>query len=137
MAHVIDVIVKGASPTDSGQLLASTGADAAAWSSAVHPTATTPSLDNGWTGAAGQEAPSYWRDAFGVVHLNGVGDGSGASSGTLFTLPSGYRPTAARRFVASLGSGTSADVVVATSGTVTTSSTTAFQCLDNITFRTW
>lgn len=138
MAHVIDVIVKGASPTDSGQLLASTAADAASWSDSVHPaSATTPSLDNSWVGASGQQAPAYWRDAFGVVHLDGVGDGSGASFGVLFTLPSGYRPSAAVRFLTPIAGGATAVVSVDTGGNVATDNVSAFQPLDGLTFRTW
>lgn len=137
MAHLLDVVVKGDSPTTDGQLLASTTADAAAWSSAVHPTATTATLANGWVGASGQQAPAHWRDAFGVVHLDGVGDGSSASFGTLFTLPVGSRPSSAVRFLTPVSGGATAVVSIDTSGNVSSNNTTAFQPLDGITFRSW
>lgn len=49
-----------------------------------------PTLDAPWD--PGTPAPAFWKDAQGVVHLRGyVVDGSG-TNGSVFTLPSGFRP---------------------------------------------
>lgn len=51
----------------------------------------TCSLKNGWTNYGGSYVDAfYWKDKNGVVHLCGLINGSG--SGTMFTLPAGYRP---------------------------------------------
>lgn len=60
----------------------------------------TPTFQNSWTnyGGAFQEA-KYYKDAFGVVHLMGlVQGGTIGLSYPIFTLPSGYRPTARHIF---------------------------------------
>ncbi|WP_438432338.1 hypothetical protein [Gorillibacterium sp. sgz500922] len=52
----------------------------------------TPTLLNGWSNRGqGTDAPaSYFRNSSGFVHLRGIV--TGGISGTLYTLPSGYRP---------------------------------------------
>jgi hypothetical protein len=58
---------------------------------------TAPTLTNGWVALAGQQAPQY-RRVTDTVEIRG-----GVSTGTIgqaaFTLPAGYRPAAALRFV--------------------------------------
>ena len=52
-------------------------------------------LQNGWTqygNAADYGTPSFAKDAEGFVHLSGALYG-GASTGSIATLPSGFRPT--------------------------------------------
>ena len=45
--------------------------------------------------------PAYWKDASGVVHLEGnVARVSGTDPAAMFTLPPGYRPAGTARFVA-------------------------------------
>lgn len=46
--------------------------------------------------AAGHLAPGFWKDAYGVVHLQGTVDLP--DLGTIFTLPAGYRPGATAAF---------------------------------------
>lgn len=48
--------------------------------------------------AAGHLAPGFWKDPYGVVHLQGTVDLPGL--GTIFTLPAGHRPGATARFLA-------------------------------------
>lgn len=44
--------------------------------------------------------PAYWKDASGVVHLEGnVARVSGTDPAAMFTLPPGYRPAGTARFV--------------------------------------
>lgn len=40
-------------------------------------------------------SPGYWRDPFGVVHLQGT---LASAGGMVFTLPAGYRPPATARY---------------------------------------
>lgn len=53
----------------------------------------TPTLLNGWINyGQGYDAIKYWKDSFGIVHIQGA-----ISSGTdkiMFNLPEGYRPRA-------------------------------------------
>lgn len=57
------------------------------------------SFQNSWSDAGYPEPVcSYYKDAFGVVRLQGGAIHSGNSSATIFTLPSGYRPTGTLTF---------------------------------------
>jgi hypothetical protein len=63
---------------------------------AVHFVGTTgePTFENGWTNytaTPGWSKAGFWKDAFGVVHLEGTITG-GTTGATAFTLPAGYRP---------------------------------------------
>lgn len=59
------------------------------------------SFQNSWSDAGYPEPLcSYTKDAFGVVRLQGGAIHSGNSSATIFTLPSGYRPTGTVTFTA-------------------------------------
>lgn len=53
--------------------------------------ATVTSLSNGWVARSGDPV-QYRKDASGNVHIRGLVD-SGTATGTVFTLPTGYRPT--------------------------------------------
>jgi hypothetical protein len=68
--------------------------DGTDWASAVPiDTVTAPSLVNDWTDTGGGNAVAgYWKDALGIVHIQGMI--TGGSTSTAFTLPSGYRPPA-------------------------------------------
>jgi len=60
-----------------------------------------PNLINGWVNAGGNAATAgYWRDPFGVVRLRGT---IYPGSGTIFTLPAGYRPPKEMLFPAAAG----------------------------------
>lgn len=78
----------------------------------------TPTLSNSWTSVAGQTI--QYRRLNGVVYLRGRA--SGGTTGAIFTLPVGFRPT--NSFVVAVGDGTSTAItvtriVVNTDGTVT------------------
>lgn len=90
--------------------------------------------------AGGPGGPRYWKDAFGVVHLDGSFTNTTTPGGAVFTLPVGYRPT--RQLTFSLLNVTAAaqrDCVIETTGTITPVYTTANQTvyLDGITFPTF
>jgi hypothetical protein len=93
--------------------------------------------DTGWTNVAsftnswgaGSPAPAYMLIGR-VVYLRGTLT-AGTANTAAFTLPSGYRPSAAMTIaVASGSSGTDNNLAFATSGTVTpvTSTTTSCVC---------
>ncbi|MBO0959568.1 hypothetical protein J1P26_07450 [Neobacillus sp. MM2021_6] len=51
------------------------------------------SLQNGWQNAYGDQKARYWKDVFGMVHVNGrIKLGTRTDGTTVFTLPAGYRP---------------------------------------------
>jgi hypothetical protein len=91
-------IVKAASAHTSGASYdatkwAAAGADSGGWA--------TPTLSTGWSAAGGVfAAPSYRRDALGYVHLRGTLASAAGLTGTIYTLPAGFRPAAAQRFPA-------------------------------------
>jgi hypothetical protein len=102
----------------------------------AHTTPVVPVLGGGWVAfGGGYPAPTYWRDADGVVHLEGVL--AGGTLGTVaFTLPSGFRPVAQRDFAAECN-GVHGTLIVTAAGAVTPSAgSTAFFSLDGATFRT-
>jgi len=55
----------------------------------------TPFASARWTAAAGFRTPCYYRDAAGVIHIEGTFQGVGASTvnDTIFALPAGYAPS--------------------------------------------
>lgn len=62
-----------------------------------------PSYQNGWVDhGAGSEPGGYYKDPFGRVHLSGL-VGAGTALTTIFTLPSGFRPSATLSFVVLTG----------------------------------
>jgi hypothetical protein len=91
-------------------------------------------FQNGFA-AAGSDAlaPGFWKDPFGTVHLQGSADGDG---GTIFTLPTGYRPAGTASFLVATASG-SATVEVRADGAVFELGMTPVDnlSLDGITFR--
>lgn len=60
-----------------------------------------PTLTSGWTDfGSGYQTARYKKNAAGRVYVEGgVGGGADGSSATIFTLPSGFRPSAHHRFV--------------------------------------
>jgi hypothetical protein len=80
----------------------------------------------------------FWRDPFGVIHLQGLVHGP--ASGTIFTLPAGYRPPNDTRFLISSGP-TAADqggLRILPTGAVNLEggTTNSDSSLDGVTFRT-
>lgn len=56
-----------------------------------------PAFENGWTNYGGNYATvGFMRDSNGIVHLKGLA--KSGSTGSMFTLPEGYRPTEDRLF---------------------------------------
>jgi len=53
------------------------------------------SLKNSWLNFAGFVPTCYWKDKYGVVHIEGLVQSGTTTNGTVvFTLPAGYRPPA-------------------------------------------
>ena len=61
---------------------------------------------------------TYWKDAFGIVHLSGVASGSGGATSLIATLPAGFRP-ADNKAIAQLSNGTLGSIEVASNGQIT------------------
>lgn len=103
---------------------------------------TAPALVNSWANVSSQTPAGYFKDPFGVVHLEGSING-GASASTAFTLPSGYRPPGGNVWypvVDVARDGTTGFIVIGTDGTVAIAwagvAPTIQVPLDGITFRT-
>lgn len=92
-----------------------------------------PAFENGWVNrASGENAVSFYKDPFGVVHLDGaVKDGT---PDVVFTLPVGYRPAGAMKFPG-VTSGGIGIIKVDVGGTVSAQTVTSFIYLSGITFR--
>jgi hypothetical protein len=85
-----------------------------------------PTLLNGWTNFGSAQADAGYRKLpWGDVQLRGVIKGGTMTGGTaLFSLPSGYRPGANRRFVAIQGNETACRINVTPTGDVTINAVT-------------
>ena len=85
---------------------------------------------------SGDEALSFYKDALGIVHLQGnARTSSGTDGGTIFTLPSGYRP-AGQIYFAAYGPASNALIQVQSDGEVRVAGTVQnYVGLSNITFR--
>lgn len=76
----------------------------------------------------------YWKDAFGMVHLQG--SASGGTLGTaIMQLPVGYRPSATVSFPQTNSGAALIYVQIDTSGNLTTNNNTGNQFFDGISFR--
>lgn len=92
-----------------------------------------PTLAGTWTNlGAGQPDVTYWKDPFGMVHLEGAVTGGGAD--TIFTLPAGYRPAAAQLFPV-VANAVFSYLQIATTGVVSCPAHIAVS-LNGISFRT-
>lgn len=91
--------------------------------SATFPGWSAVTYQNSWSwGGVPASTTGYYKDAFGRVYLRGVAIHSGNSSATIFTLPSGYRPTGTETYaVYGTASGVAvlAIVQIASTGAVT------------------
>lgn len=111
-------------------------------SSIAHEAVHAPTLTNGWVNfTSGFTTAGYWKDAFGVVHLEGLVKsgtvGTTFSTSAIFTLPLGYRPGAIYIFPAA-SNDAFGEIRVDTSGHVSAfpPSSSSWVDLDGITFRT-
>jgi hypothetical protein len=100
---------------------------------------TVPTLAGTWVLYTTNAPVKYWKDACGIVHLQGIVK-SGTASSTIFTLPAGCRPgttstyEVACSYVAS-GTPTGGQVIVYGDGTVKHSTgPTTLICIDGFTF---
>lgn len=104
------------------------------------PLLTAPSLINSWANSGGGAlSAGFWKDPFGVVHMQGLITG-GASTSTAFVLPVGARPTATATYPSRYDiTGKGANVAVDSSGNVKCYMQTGHDgiiSLDGMSFRT-
>ena len=94
---------------------------------------------------AGYTECCYWKDAHGIVHLEGLATKSSATSAAgdlIFTLPVGYRPSGHKMFAVGGAAGTvstAVPVYIDTAGTVkvyVALATVNWVSVEGITFRT-
>jgi hypothetical protein len=80
-----------------------------------------PAFENGWSSALGadDEGLSFYKDTWGVVHLQGNAANVNPSTSTIFNLPTGYRPAKNLYFAVYGAGGSAAYVQVGSSGDVT------------------
>jgi hypothetical protein len=97
-----------------------------------------PAFQNGWASPSGtsDEGLSFYKDAWGVVHLQGNAGNVNPSTSTIFTLPTGYRPVKDLYFAVYGSGGSAAYVQVASSGNVTVIGPSEnYVGLSNVTFK--
>jgi hypothetical protein len=101
------------------------------------PSVTALTLANSWANfGSGYDTGGYWKDAFGIVHLQGVIYGGTVNTTICTALPSGYRPTA-HLYVAAICNGAMSDLIIGTDGNITIQAAgTGILSLVGITFRT-
>ena len=97
-----------------------------------------PTLLNSWINFGGsRKVAGFFKDAFGVVHLEGViSSGTTTSPTVLFTLPVGYRPTARQLFVCNSNGALGTGFVEASGDVLFESGSNVSFSLDSISFRT-
>jgi hypothetical protein len=80
-----------------------------------------PAFQNGWSASLGtaDEALSFYKDSWGIVHLQGNAGNVNPSTNTIFTLPTGYRPVKNLYFAVYGSGGTAAYVQITSTGDVT------------------
>jgi hypothetical protein len=100
----------------------------------------TPTLLNSWANFSETlSSAQFYKDNFGVVHIKGVVK-FGASGTTIFTLPTGYRPSQTR-VISGYVSTTTGDVIgaveITNAGVVKLyySGTLTYFSIENISFR--
>lgn len=95
---------------------------------------TAPTLAGSWANSGGSnQTAGYLKDPMGFVHLRGCVK---SGSGTIFTLPTGYRPSA-DILLGTYGDGAFAAVSITSAGVVALSvgAATIALSLDSITFK--
>jgi len=97
-----------------------------------------PPFQNGWSATLGaaDEGLSFYKDGFGIVHIQGNAGNVTPTTGTIFTLPSGYRPAKNLYFAVYGSGGSAAYAQITASGNVTLIGPAQnYAGLSNITFR--
>jgi hypothetical protein len=97
-----------------------------------------PAYAGQWESAGGgDEGVSFYKDPFGIVHLQGSADNSGgATTGRIFTLPLGYRPAGYLYFTVYGNVGVAGYIQISHNGAVSVFSTSkSYVGLSNISFR--
>jgi hypothetical protein len=97
-----------------------------------------PGFENGWSSTLGaaDEGLSFYKDGFGIVHVQGNAANVNPTTGTIFTLPAGYRPAKDLYFAVFGSGGSAAFVQVTSNGDVTVFGPAEnYVGLTNITFR--
>jgi hypothetical protein len=79
-----------------------------------------PPFQNGWSSTLdpADEGLSFFKDGFGIVHLQGSAANVNPTTGTIFTLPAGYRPAKDLYFAVFGADGTTAAVQITGTGEV-------------------
>ena len=93
-----------------------------------------PAFENSWANVAGEAAVAFYKDPYQRVHIKGAVD-TGANGTTIFTLPTGYRPTEKLVFVTSKLTGVIGLITIDTDGTVDSSVGNTNGVTINISFR--
>jgi hypothetical protein len=105
---------------------------------AALPAVTAANLQNGWAADAlyGSNPPSFYKDLQGIVHLQGAVQGG--TGETVFTLPTGFRPTGTLWLRVYTYGNTNGTLRINPEGTVLSlgsGSSIQYTSLENITFR--
>lgn len=104
---------------------------------AVHLVGTTgnPPFENSWANyGGGFSSVGFWKDSFGVVHLQGTFTG-GAAGTTAFTLPAGYRPAENLFMPVATGATASLFMYILTTGEVQPRNNGGDDGIDGLSFR--
>lgn len=74
------------------------GTPASGYAKSQLPTPTLATLKGTWKTEPGRAPATFYKDSFGIVHLEGVVEGGGEFS-EIFSLPSGFRPGGSANFL--------------------------------------
>lgn len=111
------------------------GSPASEYAKSQLPTSTLATLIGGWKTEGGRAPASFYKDPFGIVHLEGVVEGGGTFS-QIFELPPGYRPGQSANFLIYGNASSPAGLFVGDDGDVTLlEGDDAFISLYGVTFR--
>jgi len=111
------------------------GTPASGYAKSQLPTPTLATLVGAWETAGGRAPASYYKDSFGIVHLEGIVEGGGTFS-EIFELPAGFRPGTSANFLVYGNASTPAGIFISSEGEVTLlEGDDAFISLYGITFR--
>lgn len=111
------------------------GSAAVEYAKSQLPAATLASLSGTWKTEGGRAPASFYKDSFGIVHLEGVVEGGGTFS-QIFELPAGYRPGQSANFLVYGNASSAAGLFIGDDGEVALlEGDDAFISLYGVTFR--